>query len=84
MRIELRCGCGAYFEVEDTRGTYVNEGGRRDEHGNTYLVERWAYDWQEHHNQCSVTRVRNGSADLQSDPATGSRTTKAKGDDDAG
>jgi hypothetical protein len=55
MKINLKCCCGATFEIEDTRGSYLQPGGGVDSNGRKFLIEARADDWQERHQVCLQT-----------------------------
>jgi hypothetical protein len=55
MRIQLKCCCGATFDIEDTRGSYLENGGAKDPKGRKFLIEARADDWQERHQVCLTT-----------------------------
>lgn len=55
MKINLKCCCGATFEAEDARGSYIQPGGGADSKSRKFLIEVRADDWQEHHQVCLMT-----------------------------
>ena len=52
QRIELQCKCGASIILEDCKGSYLKDGGKRDEKGRIFIIERLSDEWQEKHQDC--------------------------------
>lgn len=52
MKIELKCKCGAAATFDDTRGIYINAGGKPDDKGRVLMIEVRADEWQDRHQPC--------------------------------
>ncbi len=52
QRIELKCKCGASIVLEDSRGSFLKGGGKKDEKGRIFVIERLSDEWQERHEDC--------------------------------
>jgi hypothetical protein len=50
MTIKLKCKCGAEIEMNDSY--FINGGGKPDEHGRVFLIEKRADEWLERHHFC--------------------------------
>ena len=52
MKLHANCPCGAMFDVENERGSYINAGGHPDDKGRIFHVEvifdRWLEDHRGH------------------------------------
>ena len=51
MIIDYRCPCGASFSCKDDSGTFINEGGGKDDKGRILVIEVKADDWLELHSK---------------------------------
>lgn len=63
MRLHATCPCGATFDADDPRGTYINPGGAPDEKGRIHAVQvqfdRW-HDDHKHHQRSEMDKFFNG------------------------
>jgi hypothetical protein len=54
MTINLTCACGARIEISDTRGSFINAGGRHNAEGRVYQIELIADRWLKEHSTHGV------------------------------
>jgi hypothetical protein len=52
-KAELICSCGAKATFEDNAYTPIYKGGKLDEKGRKYLLDKQSDEWQERHQDCS-------------------------------
>ena len=58
MRIKMTCLCGEWMSIDDDRGTYINDGGKPDEHGRVFVIQKYADDWLiKHKETCEEHKV---------------------------
>ena len=66
ITVESKCVCGSIFKESDSRGSYINDGGRRDNKGRKFLIELRLDQWLEKHKGCvEVWRARQSVETLQ-------------------
>lgn len=61
MKIREKCSCGAEFEAGDSRGKYINDGGKPDENGDIYVIERHLREFRAVHFPCSKGEERKAT-----------------------
>lgn len=52
-KVNLSCSCGAVIVLEDTSYTLIEKGGKLDNKGRKYLIDKQADEWQERHQECT-------------------------------
>jgi hypothetical protein len=46
------------MSIDDDRGTYINDGGKPDEHGRVFVIQKYADDWLiKHKETCEEHKV---------------------------
>jgi len=55
-KVELHCCCGANVTFEDSAQTVILKGGKMDEKGRRFLIDKQSDEWQERHSKCLQER----------------------------
>ena len=53
MKLDAKCSCGAEFHGHDERGRFIHMGGKPDEQGRIYVMQRDFDNWLDKHNNCA-------------------------------
>ena len=51
-KVELHCCCGSNVTFEDSAQTTINKGGKPDDKGRKYIIDKQVDDWQDRHKNC--------------------------------
>ena len=65
-KINLDCSCGASVTFEDNAYTLIEKGGKIDQKGRKYLIDKQSDEWQDRHQDCrEIVKVKAENEKLE-------------------